>query len=299
VKMPWVPSSAQFRALANLSDVTDTARPAPSAMPFGMALGQRSLVMGILNVTPDSFSDGGAWDKTDIAVTHGHGMALAGADIIDIGGESTRPGFQPITAQDEMARVLPVITRLKQDGLAAPLSIDTMKASVALAAVGAGASIVNDIHGLQGDAEMAGVVAASGAGLVAMYHRATIDDEIDIIMEMHRFFSTTLEIAAKAGIDQARMMLDPGVGFGKSHRQNLILIGHCRKLKAEFGLPVLLGTSRKSFIGRIVAGATDQRLPGSLASIVLGAADAVRVHDVAETVQAMRVADAIRHEMEA
>ena len=271
--------------------------PDPSAMPFGVPIGERTFVMGVLNITPDSFSDGGQWAATDAAVDHAHGMAAEGADIIDIGGESTRPNFESVPLDEEMARVMPVLERLALDGFAVPISIDTMKPAMAAAAVRAGARMINDIRGLQGEPDMARVVADCDTGLIAMYHRNEIDDEIDIIENMHHFFERTLEIAARAGIPDRRMMLDPGIGFGKSHQQNLVLIGHCQKLQQRFGLPVLLGTSRKSFIGRIVASEASARIPGSIASAVLGGTDMVRVHDVAETVQAMRVADAIRKAM--
>jgi dihydropteroate synthase len=262
--------------------------------PFGAEFMRRTLVMGILNITPDSFSDGGQWAAHDAAYGHACDLAAMGADILDIGGESTRPGYIPIKAEDEIARVLPVIRRLKAEGYPLPISIDTMKAEVAREALKAGASIVNDIHGLQHDLAIAEVAAAHQAGIIAMFHRAEIDDSLDIIEEAHRFFSRTLVIADKAGIAREKLLLDPGIGFGKSHRQNLLLIRECAALGAHFGVAMLMGASRKSFIGRIVETKAPERIPGSLVAAALSGASIVRVHDVAETVQAMRVADAIR-----
>jgi dihydropteroate synthase len=262
--------------------------------PFGADYMRRTLIMGILNITPDSFSDGGEWAAHDAAHAHALAMAKAGADILDIGGESTRPGFTPVSAEHELARILPVIIRLRQEGYKLPISIDTMKAEVAGKALEAGASIINDVHGLQHDPDMAPVAAARGAGVIAMFHRAQIDDSLDIIAEAKAFFARSLAIADKAGIARERLLLDPGIGFGKSHRQNLILLRECAAIGRYFGTQMLLGASRKSFIGRIVESTAPQRVPGSLAAAVLSGAAIVRVHDVAETVQAMRVADAIR-----
>ena len=262
--------------------------------PFGAEFMRRTLVMGILNITPDSFSDGGLWAAQDAAYGHACDMAGAGADILDIGGESTRPGYVPVSAGDELARVLPLIRRLKAEGFPLPVSIDTMKAEVAEAALEAGATILNDIHGLQRDPAMARLAAEHGAGVVAMFHRAEIDDSLDIVAEAHRFFEVTLDIANRAGIARQRLLLDPGIGFGKSHRQNLILIRECAAIGRHFGVAMLMGASRKSFIGRIFETKAPERIPGSLAAAALSGAAIVRVHDVAETVQAMRVADAIR-----
>jgi dihydropteroate synthase len=262
--------------------------------PFGAAFTRRTLVMGILNITPDSFSDGGQWAAHDAAYAHACDMAAEGADILDIGGESTRPGFVSISIEAELSRVMPVIRRLKAEGHPLPISIDTMKAEVAREALASGASIVNDIHGLQHDPAMADVAAEHGAGVIAMFHRAEIDDSLDIIAEAHRFFERSLAIADKAGIAREKLLLDPGIGFGKSHRQNLLLIRECAALGHHFGVAMLMGASRKSFIGRIVETRAPDRIPGSLAAAALSGASIVRVHDVAETVQAMRVVDAIR-----
>jgi dihydropteroate synthase len=262
--------------------------------PFGAEFMRRTLVMGILNITPDSFSDGGQWAAQDAAYAHACDMAAEGADILDIGGESTRPGYIAIPAGDELARVLPVIRRLKEEGYPLPISIDTMKAEVAREALQAGATIVNDIHGLQRDPAMAEVAAGHGAGVIAMFHRAEIDDSLDIIAEAQAFFARTLAIADKAGIAREKLLLDPGIGFGKSHRQNLLLIRECAALGRHFDVAMLMGASRKSFIGRIIETKAPERIPGSLAAAALSGASVVRVHDVAQTVQAMRVADAIR-----
>jgi dihydropteroate synthase len=262
--------------------------------PFGAEFMRRTLVMGILNITPDSFSDGGSWAAHDAAHGHAFDMAAEGADILDIGGESTRPGYAPVPAVEELARVLPLVRRLKAEGYPLPISIDTMKADVARAALEAGASIINDIHGLQLDPAMADVASGHGAGVIAMFHRSEIDDSLDILAEAHCFFARTLAIADKAGIARNRLLLDPGIGFGKSHRQNLLLIRECAGIGRHFGVAMLMGASRKSFIGRIVETKAPERVPGSLVAAAMSAAAIVRAHDVAETVQAMRVADAIR-----
>jgi dihydropteroate synthase len=262
--------------------------------PFGAEFTRRTLVMGILNITPDSFSDGGEWAAHDAAYAHACAMAAEGADILDIGGESTRPGYLPVPPEEELARVLPVIRRLKAEGYPLPISIDTMKPEVAEAALQAGAAILNDIHGLQRDSAMAGVAARHGAGVIAMFHRSEIDDSLDIIAEAHRFFERTLAISDKAGISRVDLLLDPGIGFGKSQRQNLLLIRECAAIGRHFGVAMLMGASRKSFIGRIVETRAPERVPGSLVAAAMSAAAIVRAHDVAETVQAMRVADAIR-----
>ncbi len=221
-------------------------------------------------------------------------MAAAGADILDIGGESTRPGFTPVPAADEIARTAPLIAQLSGEGYPLPISIDTMKLEVAVAALDAGAIILNDIHGLQREPELAALASQRGAGVIAMFHCDAIDDSRDILADARAFFARTLAIAAEAGLPREHLVLDPGIGFGKSHRQNLLLIRECAALGQAFGLPMLMGASRKSFIGRIVESAPPERVPGSLVAAALSGAAIVRVHDVPETVQAMRVTDAIR-----
>ena len=255
----------------------------------------RTLVMGILNVTPDSFSDGGRSAALDDAVANARRLVAEGADILDIGGESTRPGHTPVPAEEELRRVLPAVEALA--GLPVPLSVDTQKAAVAEAALKAGASIVNDIWGLMGDPEMARVAAAHEAGVVAMHNRASVDAGVDIVADILAFFEQSLERAARAGIRPERMALDPGIGFGKTFEQNLKALASLAEF-AGLGFPILLGTSRKSLIGKVIETTPAERLPGTIASNVLGiraGCAIIRVHDVAAHVQAARVTEAILH----
>nr|WP_246548211.1 dihydropteroate synthase [Ancylobacter oerskovii] len=250
--------------------------------------------MGILNVTPDSFSDGGRSAALADAVTNASRLVADGADILDIGGESTRPGHTPVPVEEEMRRVLPVLGEIA--GLGVPVSIDTQKARVAEAALKAGVHIVNDIWGLMGDPEMARVAADFDAGVVAMHNRATVDPSIDIVADMLAFFEAALERAARAGIRADRISLDPGIGFGKSFEQNLTALARLGDI-VRLGFPVLLGTSRKSLIGKVVVATPAERLPGTIASNVIGimaGCAIIRVHDVAEHVQAARVTEAIK-----
>ncbi|WP_398477444.1 dihydropteroate synthase [Tardiphaga sp.] len=251
-------------------------------------------VMGILNVTPDSFSDGGNFNAPERALAHARAMIAAGADIIDIGAESTRPyGSQPISADEEWQRLAPVLADIVALGV--PLSIDSMKASVTARALAAGVAIANDVWGLQRDPDMARVVAEHGVPVVVMHNRDDVDPTIDIMADIVAFFARTLEIAAKAGIPENRLILDPGIGFGKAPEQNLIALARGDEL-ARFGLPVLVGASRKKFISTIVPSEPQQRLGGSLAAHLLAVqrgAKIIRAHDVAETSQALRVAAAI------
>jgi dihydropteroate synthase len=264
-----------------------------------LPIGERTLVMGIVNVTPDSFSDGGVHMRAQDAVAGALAMAAEGADILDIGGESTRPWHVPIPAEEEWARVRPVLEELARAGQKLPpLSIDTTKPEPARRALEAGASIVNDIWGFQRDRALAEVAAASGAAAVLMHNRESIDPRLDIVEDMLRFFERSLAIARRAGMTEDSIVLDPGIGFGKSQAQQFAAIAALPRLKA-LGFPVLLGVSRKSFIGRLFEPQppTGERLPGTIAANVIGAvagADIVRVHDVAAHVQAMRVADALR-----
>jgi len=254
----------------------------------------RPLVMGILNVTPDSFSDGGQFQAPEAALAQAERMAAAGADILDIGGESTRPyGSVPVSAEEEWARIGDLIARVATLGL--PVSVDTMKASVARRAVEAGAAIVNDVWGLQRDPEMAGVVAEKDAGLILMHNRTSADPAIDIFADIEAFFARSLDIADRAGIRRERIVLDPGIGFGKTPEQSLAVIARRDRFKT-FGLPLLIGLSRTRFIASVSPSEPDQRLGGSIAAnleAVRGGAAIVRVHDVAETVQALRIAQAL------
>lgn len=259
-------------------------------------LGRRTLVMGILNVTPDSFSDGGLFQGEAAARIQADRLVGEGAAILDIGGESTRPGHTPVPAAEEQARVLPVIRALAP-GLAIPISIDTYKASTAEAALAAGASIVNDVWGLQREPDIARVAAAHGAPVIVMHNRETIDPAIDIVADMLRFFERSLGIARAAGIPEADIVLDPGIGFGKSWEQHLDSLRRLPEIRA-LGFPLLVGVSRKSLLGRLHDRETRpaDRLHGSLAAHALAAtlgADIVRVHDVAAHVDAVRVVDAV------
>ncbi len=263
---------------------------------FLRAVAQRPAVMGILNVTPDSFSDGGLHHAPDAALAQAKAMAAEGASIIDVGGESTRPGATALSADEEWARVAPVLERLSAE-VALPVSIDTMKAAVARRAAELGASVVNDIWGLQGDPEMAGVVAETGSALIVMHNRAGVDPALDILDEIRRFFDRSLAIAAAAGIPEGRVALDPGIGFGKSLEQNLTCIYRLDAL-ATFGLPVLLGVSRKSFLGKALGAPVDKRLNGTLGANMVGlmrGARILRVHDVAEHVEGIRLFEALRN----
>ena len=251
-------------------------------------------VMGILNLTPDSFSDGGNFNVPERALAHARAMIAAGADIIDVGAESTRPyGSRPVSADEEWQRLAPVLPDVVALGV--PLSIDSMKASVTARALEAGGAIANDVWGLQRDPDMARVVAEHGVPVVVMHNRDDVDPSLDIMADITAFFARTLEIAAKAGIPESLIILDPGIGFGKTPEQSMIALARGDEL-VRFGLPILVGASRKKFISTIVPSEPQQRLGGSLAAHLLAArrgAKIIRAHDVAETVQALRVAAAI------
>lgn len=254
-------------------------------------------VMGILNVTPDSFSDGGLWTERDAALRQAGRMAEEGAAIIDIGGESTRPGHTPVSTEDEAARVLPIVEAVKREtGL--PVSIDTYKAEVARAALEAGADMVNDIWGLRRDGgEMAALIAGTGAACCLMHNRERAE-YADFMADMLSDLRETLAIADRAGIARSSIVLDPGIGFGKTYEQNLIAMNRLDELLA-FGCPVLLAASRKSVIGLTLDLPADQRLEGTIATTVAGVlrgAAFVRVHDVKENLRAARMALAIRRE---
>jgi dihydropteroate synthase len=256
----------------------------------------RTVVMGILNVTPDSFSDGGQFLAPEFAIAQAKRMIAEGADIIDIGAESTRPygDAVPVPATEELARLEPILPVLNE--LGTPLSIDTMKAEIAAWALDAGAVVVNDVWGLQRDSDMARVISERDASVVIMHNREAADPAIDIMADIEAFFARSLEIAERAAIARERIVLDPGIGFGKTQTQSMIAIAQLARLKS-FGLPLLVGASRKRFIDTVIPSSPDRRVGGSIASHLLAienGAAIVRVHDVAETVQALRVTDAIR-----
>jgi dihydropteroate synthase len=263
-----------------------------------LPLGQRTLIMGVINVTPDSFFSGSQFPARDAALEAATKQITAGADILDVGGESTRPGHMPISEAEELERVIPIVEAFAQK-TAAPVSIDTYKAHVADAALKAGAHIVNDVWGFSREPEIANVAASYGAAAIIMHNREAIDASLDLIEEFKRFFGIAIDRAKKAGLHDNQIVLDPGIGFGKSLDQNLAAIAHLRELVA-FGYPVLLGVSRKSFIGKLFPSEPADRLPGTIAANtagVLAGVSIVRVHDVAEHAQAMRIADRIREDL--
>lgn len=253
-----------------------------------LAVGPRPLVMGIVNATPDSFSDGGRYLDPMAAVDHGLRLAAEGADLLDVGGESTRPGADPVPADDELRRVLPVVRALAKR-TAVPVSVDTMKAAVAQACLDAGAAVVNDVAGLR-DPAMAGVCAAAGAGVVVMHMQGTpqtmqADPRYgDVVAEVGDFFAERLRTLEAAGLPPERVALDPGIGFGKTMPHNLTLLARLGEYQ-RFGRPVVLGVSRKGVIGTVVGRERSERLAGSLAvacfAVAANAAQVVRVHDVA------------------
>ena len=255
----------------------------------------RPLVMGILNVTPDSFSDGGRFSEPAKAVAHARDMAAQGADIIDIGAESTRPYGSPVpvSADDEKTRLATVLPAVVAIGV--PVSIDTIKASIAAWALDQGAAIVNDVWGLQRDPDMAPLVAKRGVPVIVMHNRESADPAIDIVADVNDFFSRSLDIAVSAGIARECIVLDPGIGFGKTPEQSITCIARLAEFK-RFGLPMLVGASRKRFISTVTPSTPDERIGGSISAHLLAVekgAAIIRVHDVAETVQALRVAAAI------
>lgn len=270
-----------------------------------LVLGERTLVMGVLNVTPDSFSDGGKYLDVDAAVKHALEMEKAGADILDIGGESTRPGSEGATAEEELRRVLPVMERLRGK-LKIPISIDTQKAAVAEAAVQAGAEIINDVSALRTDAELAGVARRHKLPVILMHMRGeprTMQKRPfarDVMRDVRRGLRAAEGRARKGGIAKSQIILDPGIGFGKSYEQNCEILARLPEL-GKLGYPLLVGTSRKAFIGAILGSAKnplppEERLWGTAATVaasIFGGAHIVRVHDVAEMAQVARIADAV------
>ena len=280
--------------------IATTSRPAPAAAPADhpalRALLSRPYpaVMGVLNVTPDSFSDGGQFVTPERALAQARRMITEGADIIDIGAESTRPyGAEPVSPDEELKRLQPVLADVVSLGV--PASIDSMKSAVVAWALDAGATMANDVWGLQRDPDMARLLAARNSPVIVMHNRDRVDADIDIMKDIAAFFARSLEIAAKAGISPGNIVLDPGIGFGKTPEQSMTALARLNELSA-FGLPLLVGASRKRFISSVAPSEPDQRLGGSIAAHVIaakGGARIIRTHDVSETVQALRVAAAI------
>jgi dihydropteroate synthase len=277
-----------------------TSRPVPAATPAGHPVLRallslpRPAVMGILNVTPDSFSDGGQFIAPERAMAQARRMIAEGADIIDIGAESTRPyGAQPVSADEEMQRLQPILAEVVALGV--PVSVDSMKSAVVAWALDAGAVIVNDVWGLQRDPDMAKLVAARHSSVIIMHNRDQVDPGIDVIRDIADFFARSLDIADKAGISRSNIVLDPGIGFGKTSEQSMTALARLSEISV-FGLPLLVGASRKRFISTVIASEPHQRIGGSIASHLVaaqGGARIIRTHDVSETVQALSVAAAI------
>jgi dihydropteroate synthase len=261
---------------------------------FLVLLGTRLVIMGILNITPDSFSDGGKFFSLDAAMQQAEKLAADGADIIDVGAESTRPGHTPIAAEEELARLEPILDKLA-NRIEVPFSIDTSKAKVARRATELGASVVNDVWGLQKDPAMADTVAETGAAAVLMHNRDGVDPDLDIVADMRRFFDRSLHLADDAGIPRARLILDPGIGFGKSRAQNFAALANLAALM-DYGLPILVGISRKSLLVEHAGTPVETSLVRTLAANLAAAANGAsifRVHDVAEHVAALKVFDAV------
>lgn len=271
------------------------------ARDFVLTLGSRTLVMGIVNVTPDSFSDGGETYSTDSAIQRGLGQVEAGADIIDVGGESSRPGCDPVSLRDELERVIPVIEALAKD-VRIPISIDTYKSEVARQAIAAGASIINDISAGTFDTEMPSVAAKQGVGVVLMHIKGTPRNmQInpfynDVVQEIREYLINAKSRFLDSGLSKNHILVDPGIGFGKNLAHNLEIIRNLRIFE-NIGSGIVYGPSRKSFIGALTGRAIEERLAGTIGSVVAGAflgADIVRVHDVRQAVDALRVADALK-----
>ncbi len=280
--------------------IATTSRPAPAANAADHRLLSALLsrpypaVMGVLNVTPDSFSDGGRFVVPDRALAQARRMIAEGTDIIDIGAESTRPyGAEPVPAEEELRRLRPVLTEAVALGV--PVSIDSMKSAVVAWALEAGAAIANDVWGLQRDPGMASLLAARNVPVIVMHNRDRADAGIDIMKDIAAFFARSLAIADEAGISRGNIVLDPGIGFGKTPEQSLTALARLNELRI-FGLPLLVGASRKRFIDSVTPSEPDQRLGGSIAAHLAAAragAQIIRTHDVLETVQALRVEAAI------
>ncbi|QQR34898.1 dihydropteroate synthase [Devosia oryziradicis] len=270
--------------------------PLPGRAP--LTFGQTPLVMGILNVTPDSFSDGGQHNLVDSALAHARQMIAEGAAIIDVGGESTRPGSQPVGVQEELDRVMPVIDALIAAGIEVPLSIDTYKPLVADQAIQAGASIINDVHGLQGAPEMAEVAALHQVPVIAMHWQKDRDHRTPLLDDMVRYFQASVALAERAGLGRDRLILDPGFGFGKSLAENYQVLQQLAGIGqaiSRHACPILVGTSRKSMIGKLLDNQPAERLAGTIATTIIGyinGGHVFRVHDVKANRDALRVAQA-------
>jgi len=265
-----------------------------------MALGARTIVVGVLNITPDSFSDGGQNFETGRAIERAFEMESEGADIIELGGESTRPGATRLSVDEEFSRVLPVLTKIASR-LRIPIAVDTYKREVAEAAVALGASIINDVSALRFDPAIADVAASAGTVLVLMHMRGDpatmqkMEPSSDIFAEIRSDLNTAIQVAESRGVRRDQIVVDPGIGFGKTLEQNLAIINHLDHFES-FGLPVMIGTSRKSFIGRLSGRVEGERLYGTAASVaaaILRGAHIVRVHDVKQMVEVARITDAI------
>ena len=302
---------AQPFSLAQIADRIETTlknREKKSGLPFRcrgleVDLKETSLIMGILNITPDSFSDGDKFFTPDNALQQARKLISEGADIIDIGGESTRPGARKVPLKEELDRVLPIIKALREENPDLPISIDTYKSRVAAAAVAAGADLINDISGFNFDPEMAEIAAETGVYSVLMHIQGTPEEMQkeprydDLFAEVSSYFEKSITQAENAGVKREKIILDPGIGFGKTLEHNLLLLKHLAEFTG-FGLPLLLGTSRKSFISKLTNAKIDERLPASLATIAQGltnGANILRVHDVAATRQVVTVIDAINN----
>jgi dihydropteroate synthase len=261
---------------------------------FLQLIGLRPVIMGVLNVTPDSFSDGGRFQSLDCALAQASKLVADGADIIDVGAESTRPGNTPVPVEEEWRRLEPLLAPLLAQ-ITAPFSIDTYKAEIARRAVALGVCLVNDVWGLQRDPAMADVVAESGPAVVIMHNRDTIDPDLDVEADLTRFFDRSLNLADRAGILRTRILLDPGIGFGKNRAQNRKALALTGALRAAFGLPILIGVSRKRLLGDPFAdvdGSLIVTLAANLSALARGAA-VFRVHDAAEHALAFKVFEAI------
>lgn len=260
---------------------------------FVLDFNEETIVMGILNITPDSFSDGGKYNDVSVAIKHANEMQNDGAKIIDIGGESTRPGHKPVSAQEEIERVVPVIETLKTE-IDVPISIDTFKAKTADHALKAGAHIINDIWGAKKDEEIAAVAKQYDAPIILMHNQDTMEYD-DLIEDMKKSLYESINICKKYGVDDSKIILDPGVGFAKTLEHNLLAIRRMSELKT-LGYPILLGTSRKSVVGGVLDLPVNERLEGTIATVCYGiqqGADIVRVHDVKEVVRAVKMMDAM------
>lgn len=259
-----------------------------------LALGQRTLIMGILNITPDSFSDGGLWNEPDLAVEHALRMAAEGADIIDIGGESTRPGHDPVSLEEELERVLPVIESIHKAAPQLPISIDTYKAEVARRALQAGAHIINDVWGGKADPDMVSVAAEADCPIILMHNRRD-RNYTDYISDICADLKDSIERALTAGVKPERIILDPGIGFAKNHEENLQAMMSLDTL-AGMGYPLLLGTSRKTFIRNVLHLPADDVIEGTAATVAFGIAQGcqiVRVHDVSQIKRTVTMCDAM------